>query len=75
MSFYDYQESIRIAGMDFDFYALIMAAMRKADTGNLDALKRAFPLVYDELIARYSAPGGCIGSELTEDLEQISRHV
>ncbi len=58
MSRYEYEVSKVIAGHDHPFYALIMAAMRQADTGNLVALKRGFPRTYEELRARYNAPGG-----------------
>jgi hypothetical protein len=57
MSLYDYRESQGIHG---SFYALIMAAMRKADTNNLRLLKAAFPEVWDELSKRYNARGGMI---------------
>jgi len=45
------------------FYALIMAAMRGADTDNLDKLRAAFPEVYRELRERYNAPGGQIPTD------------
>ncbi len=58
MSFFDYDVSKKIAAQDFPFYALIMAAMRQADTRNLEALTREFPFVAAELRKRYNAPGG-----------------
>jgi hypothetical protein len=58
MSFYDYKISQLIAAHDYPFYALIMTAMRQADTDNMELLKEAFPEVYAELRVRYSAPGG-----------------
>ena len=61
MSHYDYQRSKAID--DEPFYALIMAAMRKADSDNLVALIAAFPETYDELTARYNAPGGLLANE------------
>lgn len=63
MSLYDYQESQKIAVQDFGFYALIMAAMRKADTDNLYRLQRLFPETWRELLARYNAPGGKLEGE------------
>jgi hypothetical protein len=45
------------------FYALVMAAMRNADTANSAKLRRAFPEVYDELLARYDAPGGYLDGD------------
>ncbi len=46
------------------FYALLMAAMRRADTDNSAKLKSAFPDVWEELEARYHAPGGFLPEEL-----------
>jgi hypothetical protein len=43
---------------DLPFYALIQAAMRKADSANAMKLWRAFPEVWEELNQRYKAPGG-----------------
>jgi hypothetical protein len=59
----DYEESISIAARDPSFKAIIMAAMRKADTQNIEKLARAFPDIYDELHARYNAPGGILSSD------------
>jgi hypothetical protein len=42
------------------------AAMRQADTDNLEALKSVFPEVFDELKARYNATGGLLPSEVTQ---------
>jgi len=63
MSLYDYRQSQKIAAKDYQFYALIMAAMRKADTANTDKLAYAFPDVWAELKARYNAPGGVLPQE------------
>jgi len=60
-----YQQSITLAEDDPSFYALIMAAMRKADDTNLEKLKTAFPDVYIELVQRYNAPGGCLDDDET----------
>jgi len=45
------------------FYALIMAAMRQADTDNLERLKEAFPDVWAELSTRYMREGGFLPGE------------
>jgi len=58
MSHYDYIKAQELELHDIPFYGLIMAALRKADTDNLNALKDAFPQVWTELMARYNAPGG-----------------
>lgn len=60
MSRYDYEVSRDLDAHDLPFYALIMAAMRKADTDNLDKLQAAFPETWRELDARYHAPGGLL---------------
>tara|TARA_Y100000310_G_scaffold336960_1_gene422820 strand:- start:3222 stop:3479 length:258 start_codon:yes stop_codon:yes gene_type:complete len=57
---YAYRESQEIAAKDYGFYALVMAAMRKADDNNLFLLKRSWPGLWDELQARYNAPGGVL---------------
>ena len=66
MSLYDYRQSQKIAAEDHPFYALIMAAMRKADTDNIAKLQRAFPEVWSELFQRYHAPGGLLPHEQME---------
>ena len=58
MSKYDYEKSKEIALKDYPFYALIMAAMRQADTDNVVALATAFPDTCFELHSRYNTPGG-----------------
>lgn len=63
MSYNTYLVGLHIAAEDYPFYALIQAAMRKADTDNTERLKSAFPQVYDELVARYHAPGGYLPGE------------
>ena len=58
--FEEYLESQKLMAGDPSFYALIMAAMRKADTNNVERLKAGWPLVWKEFIARYHAPGGAL---------------
>jgi len=60
MSFYDYKESLKIAAQDYPFYALIMAAMRQADSDNAMRLKSMWPEVWADLEKRYHAPGGLL---------------
>ena len=69
MSLYEYAVSKQLSdqhGQDAPFYALIMAAMRQADSVNVVALRAAFPETYAELDARYNAPGGVLPSEAVE---------
>jgi hypothetical protein len=58
VSLHEYLESVRLAQDRPPFYALIMAAMRQADTPNAEKLRAVFPEVWGELDARYNAPGG-----------------
>lgn len=63
MSHYDYAISKELAAADPPFYALIMAAMRGADTPNSRKLREAWPETWAELQARYNAPGGYLEGE------------
>lgn len=75
MSLYDYELSKKIAVRDEPFHALVMAAIRKADTGNLARLELAFPEVVDEFRRRYDAPLGVIpedGVTPEEYLEKLT---
>jgi hypothetical protein len=64
MSLYDYEVSKEVSAQCYPFYSLIMAAMRGADTDNLDGLRTIFPRVWEELEARYNAPGGVLPGEI-----------
>ena len=69
MSHFDYKQGMRLAMASYPFYALIQAAMRGADTDNLEKLKAAWPQVWEELQARYKAPGGFLSeTEYHKDL-------
>ena len=63
MSYYDYEMSKQIAKEDYPFYSLIMAAIRQADSDNLQKLRIAFPHVYYELEKRYNALAGLLEGE------------
>lgn len=67
MSRYDYEQSKLVHAGMHPFYSLIMAAMRKADTANLDLLTTAFPFVWKELSDRYDAPGGILPGDSDPD--------
>lgn len=58
LSYHDYIKGRELTLDDPPFYALVQAAMRRADSENLEKLKSAFPEVWEELYARYHAPGG-----------------
>jgi hypothetical protein len=76
MSLHAYHYSRKLGLDDPPFYALIMAAMRKADSDNLELLKKAFPEIWQELHARYNAPLGVLEEELpTVDMEVLQQQV
>lgn len=60
---FDYRASEKLYTDDVPFHALVMAAMRKADSFNALRLRAAFPRVWDELDQRYNAPGGWLDGE------------
>jgi hypothetical protein len=63
MSYHEYMVSREMTSTDPPFYALIMCAMRKADTTNAAKLRAAFPDVWNEFQARYNAPGGVLADD------------
>lgn len=63
MSYVDYIAGRAIADKEYPFYAIIMAAMRRADTENLQKLQEAFPGTFKELRTRYNSPGGYLPGE------------
>lgn len=63
MSLHTYVVARELVRQDVPFYSLIMAAMERADTFNAARLRAAWPEVWDELVARYNAPGGLLEGE------------
>ncbi len=63
MTRFDYDVSRVLATADYPFYALVMAAYRRADTENARKIEQAWPDVVAELQARYHAPGGILDGE------------
>ena len=66
MSYFDYKSSQSLAAQNPPFYALIMAAMRQADSHNAIIMRLAWPEVWDELQKRYNAPGGFLSVQEAE---------
>lgn len=66
MSLYDYEKSKEISKEDPPFAALIMSAIRKADTINTVKLRNAFPEIFSELQTRYDSPGGLLNRERSQ---------
>lgn len=67
MSYHEYLVGGRPQAEDVPFYALIQAAMRRADTDNLIKLRRCWPEVWAELQTRYHAPDGTLPGEVAVD--------
>ena len=65
MGRYEYERSRGLAA-DEDFYSLLMAAMRNADSTIAVMLKGMFPETWAELQARYNAPGGILPHEMVD---------
>lgn len=63
MSYHDYTVAKTLYCDDAPFYALIMAAMLRADSYNVQVLASVYPRVWAELDARYHAPGGRIATD------------
>ena len=63
MSHFEYEYGRKLEADDAPFYGLIQAAMRRADTTNLEMLKGCWPEVWEELQERYCAPGGLVKGE------------
>lgn len=66
MSLYDYRRSLQLNIQGEPFYALVMAAMRQADTDNLALLREAFPETFAELVARIDARNGVLPGDEVE---------
>ena len=66
---YEYFESAK-AATKFGFYTLIAAAMRNADSDNLEKLKEAFPETYQLLKERHNNPSGASDIELQQKAEE-----
>jgi len=64
MSYHEYLVSRDISDSNPPFYALIMAALRQADTTNATLICACWPEVAAEFEARYNAPAGLIGNEV-----------
>jgi len=60
LSHYEYELSMQIACQNYPFYALIAAAIRQADSRNLDILRSYWPGIYESLVTRRNAPGGIV---------------
>ena len=63
MSRNDYEVAKQIESANPPFYALIMAAMRKADSANASLLQHAWPETVAELNYRYWSAGGFMPGE------------
>lgn len=55
-----YKRAVELFEADEPFYALVAAAMIKADSTNLPRLQAAFPEVWAELDARWNSPAAVL---------------
>ena len=67
MTYHEYIWGREISAKDYPFYALIQAAMRQADTDNLEKLKSLFPETFREFQTRYNTPKGLLLDEIVEE--------
>lgn len=67
MSYQEYILGREISTKGYPFYALIQAAMRQADTDNLEKLKSLFPETFREFQTRYNSPKGLLLDEIVEE--------
>jgi len=66
-SLHDYEISRKIAMMDgITFYGTLMAAIRLADSYNMEIFQSFFPQVVKEFRERYNNPGGLSNEEMEE---------
>lgn len=70
---YQNYNQARVLSGDASFYALLHAAIRRADSSNLAKLESVFPADVNEVRYRYNAPGGMTPDELA--LSQARREV
>ena len=64
MSHHAYQQSKELMSKDWDFSALVMAAMTKADPANTVLLRAIYPRIWAERGPSDNAPRGRIGDEV-----------
>lgn len=67
MGLYEYFYSLGIVVSEPPFYAIIMAAMRNADSDNIEKLKLMWPEIWEELGKRYRSPGGILPKDKIKD--------
>ena len=73
MSLHEYKIALQLHRDDPPFYALIMAAVMAADTGNVERLRSAFPGHVEEAQRRWQAAGGILPGEAGYDEMQRRR--
>jgi hypothetical protein len=67
VSYHEYLAAKELLRFDPPFYALLMAAIQRADTNNAAKLHAAWPELWAETYQRYHAPGGALeGEEIYE---------
>lgn len=67
----DYWKARRLVKEDFPFYAALAYLIQKADSDNLERIRRAWPGEVTRMQERHNAPGGAI----TEDEKALAQKV
>ena len=60
LSLYEYEQSQKIEMRRYQFYALLAALIRQADTDNTEKIKATWPDIYESFLTRYNAPMGVV---------------
>jgi len=60
LTLHEYEQSKAISAKGYQFYALMAALMRDADTRNTELLRANWPDIYESLQRRYDAPMGVV---------------
>ena len=72
---HSYHKALRLHRKDEPFYALIMAAMLKADSDNIAKLREAWPHVYEELNRRRVRRLGVLSEDGQVNMEILAQQV
>lgn len=75
MSLYDYHYSRKLSKDDPPFFALLMAAMRKADSDNAQLLRNTFPDIWEEFQGRYNASLGVLPQDGVVNFETLQEQL
>ena len=75
MGLHSYHYSRKLANLDPPFESLIFAAIRKADSVNMERLEASFPELVAEMKLRYNARLGVIPEDGELDLDALAEQI